>query len=419
MLNSKNERELAYVVIVDEIEELPGYDRVESARIGGWRCIVPKGQFKAGDPGIYFEIDSRVPSDNPAFAFLEKRNYKVKTQKMCKSISQGLLMHAEDFGWSIGYDTDDSSGDVPYIKDDKGEYHYAGGESRFLTKELGVTYADAEDNQRKAPSTDKYKKMAQRHPEIFCQNWARWMMKRGWGKKLMFFFFGRKKDKSHGFPTKFPYIHKTDQERVENMVFVLKDKTPYIRTQKCDGSSGTFILERIRRNKFEFYVCSRNVRMLKPDQECFYGEHNYYWEVAVKYDIENKLKDYLNKHPELSYVCWQGEVCAPKIQSNAHKLTETHLYLFHMIDSARGFYDIREAKDIWESYNMEHVPIDEELYVMPDDFEEFKLTADGYYDPSVCEGNSKVEREGYVYYKSTDPNVSFKNVSRKYLLKHN
>ena len=85
MLNKNGERELAYVVLVDGIEELPGYDRVESACIGGWRCIVPKGQFHVGDPGIYFEIDSRVPSDNPAFAFLEKRKYKVKTLKMCRS----------------------------------------------------------------------------------------------------------------------------------------------------------------------------------------------------------------------------------------------------------------------------------------------------------------------------------------------
>lgn len=421
MINSKTqERELAYVVTVDGIEELPGYDRVESARIGGWRCIVPKGQFKVGDPGIYFEIDSKVPADNPAFAFLEKRNYKIKTQKMCKSISQGLLMHAEDFGWKNGLDADGHA--LIYDPKDNSRFWYADGESRFLTKELGITYADDEDNKRKAPKIDKSKKyqvMAARHAKLFKTPFFRWMMRREWGRKILFIFFGKKKDTPKAFPTKFPYIHKTDQERCENMIWVLEDKTPYIRTQKCDGSSGTFILERLKRNKFEFYVCSRNVRMFKPDQECFYGEHNYYWEVAIKYNIENKLKDYLNKHPELSYVCWQGEVCAPKIQSNAHKLTETHLYLFHMIDSARGFYDIREAKDIWESYNMEHVPIDEELYILPDDFEEFKLTADGYYDPSVCEGNSKVEREGYVYYKSTDPNVSFKNVSRKYLLKHN
>ena len=58
-----------------------------------------------------------------------------------------------------------------------------------------------------------------------------------------------------------PYIKKTDQERCENMVFVLQDKTPYIRTQKCDGSSGTFILARKKqygRTKYELFVCSRN-----------------------------------------------------------------------------------------------------------------------------------------------------------------
>ena len=419
MLNKDGIRELAYVTIIDGIEPIPGYDRVEHAIVGGWRVIVQKDQFKPGDPAIYFEIDSRVPSDKECFAFLEKRNYKVKTLKMCKTISQGLLMHASDFGWEI-HETADG---IVSIFDDEGTDHYAEDESRFLTKKLGVVYADEEDNSRKAPSVDKYKKMAQRHPNIFKKPFVRWIMKHEFGRKVMFLFFGKKKDKKDtAFPTQFPYIKKTDQERCENMVFVLQDKTPYIRTQKCDGSSGTFILARKKKfghTKYEFFVCSRNVRMLKPEQECFYGEHNYYWEVAIKYDIENKLHDYLEKHPELEYVCWQGEVCAPKIQSNAHQLKETHLYLFHMIDSIKGFYDIREAKKIWEQYKMEFVPIEDELYILPDDFEEFKLTADGVYDASVCEGNKKVPREGFVYYKSTDPNFSFKNVSRKYLLKQN
>ena len=418
MLNKNGERELAYVVLVDGIEELPGYDRVESAVIGGWHCIVPKGQFKVGDPGIYFEIDSKVPSNNPAFAFLEKRKYKVKTLKMCKIISQGLLMHAEDFGWEI------QSDEFPYIVDETGFCHFVNDESRFLTQKLGVTYADAEDNQRKAKNIDpnaKYLSMKARHKKFFSNKFIKKMWEHSWFRELCFLFIGKKKDKPRGFPTKFPYVKKTDQERCENMVFVLKDKTPFIRTQKCDGSSGTFILERTKKRikPYEFYVCSRNVRMLKPDQECFYGGHNYYWEVAIKYDIENKLKDYLEKHPELNYVCWQGEICSPKIQNNAHKLSKTHLYLFHMIDSVRGFYDIRDAKKIWEEYNMEYVPIDEELYILPDDFEEFKESADGFYNSNVCEGNENVEREGYVYYKSTDPNFSFKNVSRKYLLKHN
>lgn len=421
MLNPKTqERELAYVVLIDKIEPIIGSDNCESATVCGWHIMVRKEQFKVGEPAVYFEIDSKVPSDKAYFAFLKKRNYKVKTQKFTfggkgNFISQGLLMHAEDFGWHI----ENLAEDVNIcIVDDKNTRHYPDDESRFLTKQLNVIYADEEDNQRKAAPVDKYKKMASRHPKLFKKPIVRWIMKYKFGRNIMFFFFGHKKDKATGFPTKFPFVKKTDQERVENMTFVLQDKTPYIRTQKCDGSSGTFILERKGKKKFEFYVCSRNVRMLKPTQECFYGNDNYYWEVAIKYDIENKLKDYLMKHPELSYVCWQGEVCAPKIQSNAHHLKETHLYLFHMIDSIKGFYDIRDAKKIWESYSMEHVPIDDDLYVFPDNFEEFKLSADGYYDSSVCEGNDRVAREGYVYYKSTDPNFSFKNVSRIYLLKN-
>ena len=65
---------------------------------------------------------------------------------------------------------------------------------------------------------------------------------------------------------------------------------------------------------------------------------------------------------------------------------------------------------------MEVVPIVNENYIMPDDFEEFKKSADGYYDVSVCEGSSDCPREGFVYYKTTDPTFSFKNVSREYLI---
>ena len=90
MLNKNNERELAYVVLVDKVTPIEGYDRVELAHVGGWTIVVGKGEFKRGDPAIYFEIDSKL--------------YKVKTQRMCKSISQGLLMSASNFGWEIQVD---------------------------------------------------------------------------------------------------------------------------------------------------------------------------------------------------------------------------------------------------------------------------------------------------------------------------
>ena len=66
---------------------------------------------------------------------------------------------------------------------------------------------------------------------------------------------------------------------------------------------------------------------------------------------------------------------------------------------------------------METVPIVDTNFILPDDFEEFKKQADGKYDSIVCEGDPNCDREGFVYYKSTDPTFSFKNVSREYLIK--
>ena len=399
MINEKGQRELAYVVSIDEIKPIPGYDRVEHARVGGWWIIISKDfNLSVGDKCIYFEIDSKVPSTDERFAFLEKRDYKVKTIRMCKVYSQGLLMPLSQFP---------ELGDLPV--------------GEFLTEALGVKYSVNEDNERKAAKVNKdkkYQSMASRHKNLFKKKPFRWLMRRAWGRKILFFFFGKKKDTPKSWPVgKFPGVSKTDQERCENMPWILNDKTPWVRTQKCDGTSGTFILERKKRNKFEFYVCSRNVRMADKEQECFYGSDNYYWDAAIKYDIEAKMKKYLTKYPELDFVCWQGEICGPGIQKNPQNLDSLRLFLFHWTDD-NGRMDIRDAAKRWAEFGMESVPIDEELYIMPDDFEEFKATADGYYSMSVCDGNTPMKREGFVYYSAEDPNHSFKNVSREYLMKH-
>lgn len=412
MLNKDGQRELCYVVLVDGIEELPGYDRVESARIGGWRCIVPKGQFHVGDPGIYFEIDSRVPSNNLAFAFLEKRNYKIKTQKMCKSISQGLLMHAEDFGWSIGYDTDDSSGNVPYIVDNKGEYHYAGGESRFLTKELGVTYADDEDNTRKAPSVDRYKKMAQRHPSIFKKPWARWMMKREWGRKLMFMFFGKKKDKKNGWPS---WVTKTDEERIQNMPWILNDTGRWIITEKIDGSSTTFTMKRGKFGKKEFYVCSRNVCFDSVDKPCYY-DTNIYWEMAQKYDMYNVLSKLLEWHEDAEWVTVQGETYGAGVQKRDYSRTDHDFMAFNLIFSNTGRYGTREMETTLGGLHIPCVP------VVKDDFYFNEIEGENKVDSllEMATGESAVDgkpREGFVL-RSADGTKSFKAVSNSFLLKY-
>lgn len=412
MLNDKGVRELAYVTRIDEIRPIEGADKVELAIVGGWQVMVKKGQFEPADLAIYFEIDSKVPETEP-FKFLEPKHYKIKTQKYFKGkvLSQGLLMSAEDFG---GFSYIDGDG-RHYLHIDG--ISYAKGE--FLTEKLGVKYAVDEDNIRKANSVDKYKKMAARHPELFKKAPIRWLMRRTWGKKLLFVFFGKKRDNATAFPSHFPFITKSDEERVENMIWILKDKTPWVKTTKIDGTSTLFLLVRKPFHRFEYYVCSRNVRQLTPDQKTFFDTENVYWQVSEKFHIKEMLKDLLNKHSNWQYCAIQGETAGTslngsKIQGDPHQFGELRFFGYNFIDSEKGRWKTPEAKNLVSSYGVEWVPIIDENYILPDDFEEFKLNADGKCEAPGAHGI----REGYVYRNAADPNRSFKNVSREYLLSH-
>ena len=409
MLNANSERELAYVVTIDGIEPIPDYDRVEHALVGGWRVIVQKNQFKVGDPAIYFEIDSRVPADRECFAFLEKRHYKVKTLKMCKTLSQGLLMHASDFGWTT-CEKECDHGEIKVIVDDKGKAHFPDNESRFLTQQLGVTYADVEDNQRKAPSVDKYKKMASRHPNIFRKPFVRWLMKHSWGRKLMFFFFGKKKDKKNGWPA---WVQKTDEERVQNMPWILNDDGEWIATEKIDGTSTTFSMKRGKFGHKSFYVCSRNVCFGEENKKCYY-DTNVYWEMAKQYDMFKVLSNLLDVYPNEEWITIQGETFGDNIQRRDYSLHGEHDFLaFNLIFSSRGRVGTLEMIDILGPYGIECVPV-LDVKMKINQFENIDAIL-AYAEGKSCLDN--LPREGIVF-RSVDGTKSFKAVSNSFLLKY-
>lgn len=403
MLNKNGERELAYVVKIDAIEPIVGSDNCEAAIVGGWRIMVRKEVFKPGDLAIYFEIDSKVDTTRPEFAFLEKKGGKVKTQRYTFGgkglmISQGLLMSPADFGWTIESHNYGESIHTPIE-------HHPDNDSRFLTKELGVTYAEVEDNARKANSQDKYKKMAQRNGKLFSKRPFRWLMRRSWGRKLLFLFFGKKKDKR----TWPEWVKKTDEERCQNQPwrFGTGSAQKWIVSEKLDGTSTTATY-RIGR-KYGFYICSRNVVFDKTDKKCFY-ETNVYTEMAEKYKFEEVLKDIVKKH-HLEWATIQGETYGAGIQKRDYSMQDHDFAAFNLIFSNRGRLNSYEAKNILAEYGIPWVPLIRDDFILPDTVDEMLAYAEG---ESVIDG---LPREGFVL-RSQDGADSFKAVSNSFLLKY-
>lgn len=391
MLDKNGERMLAYIVTIDSITPIEKADNIELAHVGGWNVIIRKNEFNVGDMAVFFEIDSLLPETEWS-EFLRPKKFKVKTYKLGKFnvISQGLLLPMS-------------------ILPDNKTYNV----HEDVTNLLGIKYYVAEDNARKAKSNPnaKYNNMCARNSKLAKKKWWKWLMKRAWGRKLLFVFFGRKKDNPKNWPV---WVKKTDEDRIENVMFMLEDKNPYVVTEKIDGTSTTFFLD-LSGRKPDFGVCSRNVRQMDADQKNFVsdmsGIGNVYWEMAFKYNVEDALKDIAKKHNH-KHVVLQGETYGESVQGNKYKLDERRFAAFNLIFDGERLGSV-EAKKILAEYDIPFVPIIDDNYILPDadDFEEFKQSADG---KSVI--NKKCLREGFVY-RSQDGQRSFKNVSRKFLLK--
>ena len=395
MLNNNKERELAYVVIVDDIKPIEGRDRVECAVVGGWTIMVRKGQFKVGDPAIYFEIDSKTPSTSE-FAFLSAKHFKIKTQKYGNFYSQGLLMAAEDFGWKI---------EDGYIIDNNNKKHIPNdSKTMFLTKQLGITYYDPMDNARKGTNTKtNYKPIWKK-----IKNWFpfKQMARTEVGRKILWALFGVKKKKK-AWPHYMPH---SDQERVQNMKWILENKTPFIASEKVDGCSSGFSVHRSKFGKLEYRVCSRNM-VLTRSSKTYYDDMNVWFEMYDKYNIKDFLTDFI-KETNAQWVYLQGESFGKKVQKRDYSLEGHDFRAFELCTSKRVRYTYTEMKEILNRYNIPTVPIISDNYILPDTVEELIAFAHGN---SAIDGK---DREGIVFQNIEDPTISFKAVDPDFLMKY-
>lgn len=200
-------RKLASIQSILDICPIDGADRIEIATIKGWQCVVGKDEFHVGDQIVFLEIDSVTPQIE-TFKLLKDSNYRVKTRRFRKQISQGLCLPL-----SILSERETNDG----------------------TKFSGL-YADGQD------VTDILN-ITKYEPYIPAN--------------LAGIVKGN-------FPE---FLHKTDEERINNAPNILnrhKNKEFYM-SEKLDGSSMT-----VYYNNGVFGVCSRNLDLTETEDNTFW-----------------------------------------------------------------------------------------------------------------------------------------------------
>ena len=359
------DRALAHIEKIDWIKPIEGKDRIALAGVLGWTVIVQKSDYEVGQKCVFCEIDSVFP-EKPEFEFLRSKKFRIKTMKMSGVLSQGIcfpLSILPDGNYEIGVD---------------------------VTDIIGITQYEPTMDKEEASDTEN-EKTVRKYPK-FLMRWA-------WFRKLVL-----PKKQSKGFPS---FISKTDETRIQNAPFYLEMDCNYVATEKVDGQSGSFTLQRIKgkhfwnRDTYDFAVCSRNLRKWKKDTSSF-------WSVAEKYNIEQILYQLIGDN---EWVAIQGECVASNVQGNKYKVTEPDLYVFNLIYPS-GRVGSVEAKKIVGEYGLKFVPIIDESVNLKGmsvaDVLKYATGKSQLYDTL---------REGIVY-RSLDGKQSFKAVSPEFLIKH-
>lgn len=364
-------RKMASIRRIDEVGPIPDADAIEVATVGGWKVVVKKGEFKAGDLAVYCEIDSWIPT--AVAPFLTKAGHfpkvyngvegqKLRTIRLRKQVSQGLLLPMAVL--IIDYDT------VPGEICISSEAIPDAASGVCTTDMVGVDVSEILNIQKwEAP------------PEFTSA------------------------DARGSFPS---FIIKTDQERVQNCygdVATLFDTVTWEKTEKCEGSSMTVYFRKSddAEDPGTFGVASRNLDLKE-------SEDNTFWKMAIELDLKNKLTT-LGRN-----IAIQGELCGPGIQGNIYSLPRHMLFVFDVFDIDKfEYFAPDERRELTTQLGLTDAPVyAKEVSLAGKTCAQLLTDADGY---SVL-GLQGCRREGEVYKANLGrKRVSFKCVSNLYLEK--
>jgi len=361
------ERKLASIQMIESIESIPNADMIDKAKVMGWDVVVKKGEFKPGDPVVFFEVDAILPDGEPWAEFMRPRKFRVKTCKLRGVLSQGLALPIDILPetWEVLKENEcRSCGDVV---------------STEAIVENPRTY-DAGTDVTHVIKVKKYV-VPEHHG-------------------------GAKMGAAIGsFPSRL--AHKTDEIRIQSALEVIEELkgNPFYMTVKCDGTSGTFV-----HDGEEFFACSRNFQKRED-------ETNVYWQVVKKYNLQEKFKVV----PKFAV---QGEICGPGIQANRLMLKDIDLFVFNVYNSeTRRYLDYHDFIKFCADHELQTVPI--EGVVDGDELESFDYSLEAWLERArgKYNGTSK-NREGIVvrplvgmYSSTLRGRLSFKVINNDFLLK--
>lgn len=364
-------RKLTSIRKIDKIVPHKNADLLEVAIVGGWPCVVRKGEFAEGQVVVFCEVDTLLPP-HEAYDFLAKGCghtepdgsvwYRLKTVRLRGQLSQGILLPLsvlKDFAPEDPAPCDPVLGGPNWIT---------------LLFDLECYEQDGHD----------------------LDDWI--------GVSLNEFLGVRKYEKplapnlSGTAKGTFPFfISKTDEERIQNLDTDEFAGLRFHRSEKLDGSSCTVYC-----HNGQVGVCSRNLELVEnPD--------NTFWKVAR----ESGAIDAVQMTTTRSLAI-QGEVVGPGIQGNPYKLAKHEFFAFNLFDITSGTY-VRKDQflDFCRAHNIQTVPILEDDFC-PEDIQEILADAEG-----CSQLNTEVEREGVVWVNDKHGvRFSFKAISNKFLLKN-
>jgi len=359
----ETKRKLASIQRISKINPIVGADFIEEAIVGGWHCVIKRGEFSKGDLGIFFEIDALLPSSAPWASFMEKYKYRVKTIKLKGVICQGLVLPFSIFSpeeiEKIGEIEDCKNvTDALGIKKYVAPVHGSGS-----GKGMGKTKGDFPFHL--VPKTD----------EIRLQS-------------------------------AFGYIRDQNGNKIKSCVIDELTGLPYYITLKCDGTSftGLYIND-------EYEACSRNQTKKNED-------YNFYWDVSKKYNLPEILSTYKN-------YAIQGEIVGPgvsnsgKFGNNVMGLNEIELAVFNIYDMERRKYlSFIDFIDFCTKFNLKTVPMFETgmsfHYTMDELIDYASHTK--YANGNIAEG-IVVRPQNETYSYILQGRLSFKVLNNEYLLK--